>query len=53
MLSVTYRSENYEKAVPADPGFSLARKPFPRVLQVWVYMRRLRLRDEAYTTQIT
>lgn len=28
MLSVAYRSENYEKAVQADPGFSLARKPF-------------------------
>lgn len=31
MLSVTYRSENYEKAVQADPDFSLARKPFSRV----------------------
>lgn len=52
MLSVTYRRENYEKAVQADPGFSLAREPFPRVLQVWVYIRRLWLHDEACTTQI-
>ena len=27
MLNVTYRSENYEKAVQADPGFSPGRKP--------------------------
>lgn len=39
MLSVTYRSKTYKKAVQSDPGFSPARKPFPRVLQVWVYIR--------------